>query len=62
MSNLETIKFQKLSIEKFSEKDKRDLSKELKKRKITYRLTTNSILFDERFLRGVKDLIPASLR
>jgi hypothetical protein len=62
MSNLENIRFQKLSITKFSEKDKNDLIKELKKRNISCRLTTNSVLFDERFLKDVKDIIPASLR
>ena len=62
MSNLENIRFQKLSTAKFSEKDKQDLVKELKKRNISYRLTSNAVLFDERFLKDVKDLVPASLR
>ena len=62
MSNLENIRFQKLSITKFSEQDRRDLVKELKKRKITYRLTATAVLFDERFLKQVRDLIPPSLR
>ncbi len=62
MSNLENIKFQKLSTLKFSEIDKQDLIKELKKRSIRYRLTDIAILFDERFLKDVKDLVPASLR
>jgi hypothetical protein len=61
-SNLENIKFQKLSTLKFSEVDKQDLVKELKKRSISYRLTDTAILFDERFLKDVKDLVPASLR
>lgn len=61
-SNLENIKFQKLSTLKFSEVDKQDLVKELKKRSISYRLTDAAILFDERFLKDVKDLVPASLR
>lgn len=62
MSNLENIRFQKLSTIKFTEQDKKDLLKELKKRNITCRLTTNAILFDERYLKYVKDLIPSSLR
>ncbi len=62
MSDLQNIKFQKLSTIKFSEKDKQDLISELKKRNITHRLTAEAILFDERFLRQVKDLVPASLR
>lgn len=62
MSNLENIKFQKLSTIKFSEKDKQDLVKELKRRGIGCRVTTDAVLFDERFLRQVKDLVPASLR
>lgn len=62
MSNLENIRFQKLSTTKFSEIDKQDLIKELKKRSISYRLTDSAILFDERFLKDVKDLIPPSLR
>ena len=33
MANLDQIRFQKLSIEKFTELDKKDLVKELKKRK-----------------------------
>jgi hypothetical protein len=62
MSNLESIRFQKISTTKFSEKDKQDLLQELKKRKISCRLTTQAILFDERFLKDVRDIIPATLR
>mgnify|MGYP007046950120 CR=1 FL=1 len=62
MSDLETIKFQKLSIAKFSEKDRKDLVLELKKRKISCRTTETAIIFDERYLKHVRDLIPASLR
>jgi|SaaInlStandDraft_4_1057021.scaffolds.fasta_scaffold95784_2 hypothetical protein len=62
MANLDQIRFQKLSIEKFTELDKKDLVKELKKRNIACRLTDKAVLFDERFLKDVKDLIPASLR
>ena len=62
MSDLQNIRFQKLSTTKFSEQDRKDLVKELKKRNISYRLTDSAVLFDERFLRQVKDLVPASLR
>lgn len=62
MSDLQNIRFQKLSTTKFNEQDKKDLISELKKRNISHRITTNAILFDERFLRQVKDLVPASLR
>lgn len=62
MSDLENIRFQKLSIAKFSEKDKNDLIKELKKRNIKCRLTSTAVLFDERYLKDVKDLVPPSLR
>ena len=62
MSNLETIRFQKISIAKFSQKDQQDLLKELKRRNISCRLTGTAILFDERYLKDVKDLVPASLR
>ena len=62
MSDLENIKFQKLSIEKFSEKDRTDLILELKRRKISYRTTATALIFDERYLKDVRDLIPASLR
>jgi hypothetical protein len=62
MSNLETIRFQKISTVKFNEQDKQDLLKELKRRKISCRLTSSAILFDERYLKDVKDLVPASLR
>ncbi len=62
MSNLETIRFQKISTAKFDEKDKEDLLKELKRRKISCRLTSTAILFDERYLKDVKDLVPPSLR
>lgn len=62
MSNLETIRFQKISTIKFNEKDKEDLLKELKRRKISCRLTSTAILFDERYLKDVRDLVPPSLR
>lgn len=62
MSNLENIKFQKISTAKFSEQDKQDLVKELKKRNISCRVTPSAVLFDERFLKQVKDLVPLSLR
>lgn len=62
MSNLENIRFQKISTTKFSEVDKQDLVKELKKRNISCRVTPTAILFDERFLKQVKDLVPLSLR
>ena len=62
MSNLDEIKFQKLSIAKFSEKDRLDFVKELKRRKISHRTTATAVLFDERYLKNVRDLIPASLR
>lgn len=62
MSDLESIRFQKISTTKFSEIDKQDLIKELKKRNISCRVTPSAILFDERFLRQVKDLVPPSLR
>ena len=62
MSNLETIRFQKISTVKFNEKDKEDLLKELKRRNISCRLTSTAILFDERYLKDVRDLVPPSLR
>lgn len=62
MSNLQNIRFQKISTTKFTEQDRKDLVKELKKRNIRHRLTPTDVLFDERFLRQVKDLVPASLR
>ena len=62
MSNLEKIRFQKLSTKKFSEQDKKDLFREFKRRNIAYRMTEESVLFDERFLKDVKDIIPPSLR
>jgi len=62
MANLDQIRFQKISILKFSPEDKKDLVKELKKRNISHRLTSSAILFDERFLSQVKDLVPPSLR
>jgi len=62
MSNLESIKFQKLDTTKFTEQEKKDLLAEFKKRKITYRLTQSAIIFDERFLKDVRDLIPPSNR
>jgi hypothetical protein len=62
MSNLESIKFQKLDTMKFTEQEKKDLLAEFKKRKITYRLTQSAIIFDERFLKDVRDLIPPSNR
>jgi len=62
MSNLQNIRFQKISTTKFNEQDRKDLVKELKKRNIAHRLTPIAVLFDERFLRQVKDLVPASLR
>ena len=60
--SLDTIRFQKISISKFSDSDRKDLIQELKKRNISHRLTAGAILFDERFLRQVKDLVPPSLR
>jgi len=60
--SLENIKFQKLSLAKFTEKDRLDFIKELKKRKIGCRTTPTAVLFDERHLKDVRDLIPASLR
>jgi len=62
MSNLETIRFQKLHTTKFTEQDKYDLLLELKKRNIKCRQTDSAILFDERYLKEVKDIVPASLR
>lgn len=62
MSDLQNIRFQKLSTTKFSEQDRKDLVKELKKRNISHRVTATAVLFDERFLRQVKDLVPSSLR
>ncbi len=62
MANLESIRFQKISTVRFSAEDKLDLIAELKKRKITIRVTAQAILFDERFLKDVKDIVPASLR
>jgi len=62
MSDLEQIRFQKLSIAKFSSEERIALLKELKKRNISCRTTTTDVIFDERYLREVKDLIPASLR
>lgn len=62
MSDLETIKFQKLSIIKFSLEDRNALLKELKRRNISCRTTATDVIFDERYLKFVKDLIPASLR
>ncbi len=62
MSNLENIRFQKLSLTSFSDKDRKDLIQELKKRKIRHRLSADAVMFDERFLKQVKDLIPASRR
>jgi len=60
--SLENIRFQKISLNKFSDNEKADLVKELKKRNISHRLTSTSILFDERYLKQVKDLVPPSLR
>ncbi len=60
--SLDTIRFQKISLSKFSNSDRNDLVKELKKRNISHRLTADAVLFDERFLRQVKDLVPPSLR
>jgi len=60
--SLENIRFQKISLNKFSDNEKTDLVKELKKRNISHRLTASSILFDERYLKQVKDLVPPSLR
>jgi|LakMenEpi03Aug12_release.lakeMendotaPanAssembly.Ray.scaffolds.fasta_scaffold355739_2 hypothetical protein len=62
MSDLETIRFQKLPTLKFTEQDKLDLLSEFKKRKITCRVTATHILFDERYLKLVKDIVPASIR
>lgn len=62
MNNLENIKFQKLNTSKFTEQEKNELLAELKKRGVSCRLTTFSIMFDERYLKNVKDLIPASKR
>lgn len=62
MSNLDTIRFQKIYTNEFSSQDKNALVIELKKRKITYRLTQAAVLFDERYLKDVKDLVPSSLR
>lgn len=62
MTDLQNIRFQKISTIKFTEQDKKDLVKELKKRNISHRLTAEAVLFDERFLKQVKDLVPASLR
>ena len=62
MANLDTIAFQKISVSKFSIEDRNDLIKELKRRNISHRVTATSILFDERFLKQVKDLVPLSLR
>jgi hypothetical protein len=62
MSDLQNIRFQKLSTTKFSEQDRKDLVKELKRRNISHRLTASAVLFDERFLKQVRDLVPASLR
>jgi hypothetical protein len=62
MANLDTIRFQKISLVQFSAADKAALVKELKRRNITHRLTASAVLFDERFLRQVKDLVPPSSR
>jgi len=62
MANLDTIRFQKISLAKFTSEDKNALVKELKRRNITHRLTATAVLFDERFLRQVKDLVPPSSR
>jgi hypothetical protein len=62
MSNIEKIKFQKINIDKFSNNEKMSLLNELKRRKISCRLTPNSIYFDERYLKYVKDIIPSKYR
>lgn len=62
MANLDTIRFQKISLAQFNADDKAALVKELKRRNITHRLTATAVLFDERFLRQVKDLVPPSSR
>lgn len=62
MANLDTIKFQKISVTKFSAEDRLALIKELKRRNISHRATATAVLFDERFLQQVKDLVPPSLR
>jgi ribosomal protein L29 len=62
MAQLDTIKFQKISIAKFSIEDRNALIKELKRRNISHRATATAVLFDERFLSQVKDLVPPSSR
>ena len=59
---IEKIVFQKIDITKFSDKDKMSLVNELKKRKISCRLTPKAIYFDERYLKFVKDIIPSKFR
>lgn len=62
MAELDTIKFHKLSLTGFTEQDRNDFTAELKRRKIRYRLTTPAVLFDDRYINQVRDLIPHKLR
>ena len=62
IKNIEKIRFQKVDIRKFTKKEKEAFIKELRKRKISFRLTQNFIYFDERYLSKVKDLIPTKHR
>ena len=61
-NEMEQIVFQKLDIRKFEKDEFMELTSELKRRKIRFRLSENYIYFDERFLKEVKDIIPSRLR
>ena len=62
IKNIEKIRFQKVDIRKFTKKEREDFIKELRRRKISFRLTPNFVYFDERYLTKVKDLIPQKHR
>jgi len=57
---IDQFRFQRLNISKFTILERNDLIKELKKRNISHRVTSTAILFDERYLKQVKDLVPMS--
>jgi hypothetical protein len=62
IKNIEKIRFQKVDIRKFTKKEKEAFINELRRRKISFRLTQSFIYFDERYLAKVKDLIPTKHR
>jgi len=62
IKNIEKIRFQKVDIRKFNKKERESFINELRRRKISFRLTQSFIYFDERYLSKVKDLIPTKHR